>query len=57
MERCSSMGLGMRHDGSHRRWSDWVDLVRQIPTSERVVWSLCTATLMFKQASQPGENS
>ena len=37
MERCSSMGLGMRHDGSHRRWSDWVDLIRQIPPSERVI--------------------
>ena len=44
-------------DAGNRRWSDWVDLVRQIPPSERVVWSLRTATLMFKQASQPGENS
>ena len=57
-------------DGGNRRWFDlvdlWagcmsqrspVDLVRQIPPSERVVRSLSTATLMFKQASQPGENS
>ena len=24
-------------DAGNRRWSDWVDLVRQIPPSERVV--------------------
>ena len=82
MERCSIMGLGIRHDGNHWWQSlvaidggliwwidlvDWLagwmfqtsplDLVRQIPPSELVVWSLCNATLMFKQASQPGENS
>ena len=34
-----------------------VDVVLQIPPIERVVGSLFAATMMFKQASQPGENS
>ena len=78
MERCSIMGLGIRHDGSHWWqslvaieggliwWTDWLDgclkrlrwtLSDKFRLDERVVWSLCTATLMLKQASQPGENS